>query len=151
VTRIPFPRELAELREMIRNQAETAETERLELLGQLGEMERRVRALEDQLVGGVERPGPARPATVTELVRAVVLRWFEDHRGLKITPQMLEMNLDDLPAGRGKTTVAGVCRDLVTDGLLQGGGTREGVSLLRGVYWMAPEPEADNGPPDFDG
>jgi hypothetical protein len=132
-------KELAELRDMVRrasDRAEAAEKSALEFgveaerrISQLGD---RIARLEDQLAGG------RKPPTITELTRAAVHRWFRDHPGMRLTPQILELNAgDDLPAGRGKTTVAGVCADLVRAGLLSGGAA-SGQPDSRGVYWFDP-------------
>lgn len=151
VTRLPRDarEEIAELREMVRRSTETSASEVSEALGMLAEADRRVRELEGrvarlegQLVGARKAP------TVTELTRGAVLRWFREHPGMRISPQLLEMNAgDQLPEARGKTTVAGVCADLVKAGHLQGGGTKSGVGT-HGIYWYDPaaDEHLDEGP-----
>jgi hypothetical protein len=127
-------RELAELREMIRSQ----DASHLEMMAQA---DARIRALEDQLADLLSGR-ITRPPSITELVRRAVLAWFEAHPGLKVTPALLEMNLDGkLPKGHAKTAVAGACRDLVIAGKLRSGGAgpATGPAALRGIYWLAEE------------
>jgi hypothetical protein len=134
-------RQLEELREMIRRQDES----HLEMLGQA---DGRIRALEARLDDIMSGQAP-RPPSISELVRRAVLAWFEAHPGMKITPQLLEMNLDgQLPETTGKTMVAGACRDLALAGKLDGGGPRAGDGAGRGVYWLA-EPKTE-APPEGD-
>lgn len=136
--RIPFDarREMSELRDMIRSQ----DASHLEMMAQA---DARIRMLEDQL-SDLLSGRTVRPPSVSELVRRAVLAWFEEHPGMKITPQLLEMNLDgQLPEGHGKTMVAGACRELAMAGKLNGGGPRAGEGAARGVYWLTePEPTA---------
>lgn len=144
--RIPFDarREMSELREMIRNQ----DASHLEMMAQA---DARIRVLEDQLAD-LLAGRTVRPPSISELVRRVVLAWFEAHPGMKITPQILEINLEgQLPDGHGKTMVAGACRDLVLAGKVAGGSPRSGEGAGRGVYWLAetaPEAEPDTGAQD---
>lgn len=132
VPRIPFDarREMAELRDMVRKQGDDA-------LEMLAAAERRIEALEDQLAD-IMAGRTVRPPSVSELVRRAVLAWFEAHPGMKITPQLLEMQNDiALPEGYGRTMVAGACRDLAMAAKLDGGGPRSGEGAARGVYWLA--------------
>lgn len=137
LARIPFDarREMAELREMIRSQ----DASHLEMMAQA---DARIRSLEDQLAD-IMAGRTVRPPSTSELVRRVVLAWFEEHPGMKITPQLLEMNLNgQLPEKTSKTMVAGACRELALAGKLNGGGPRVGDATGRGVYWLA-EPAAE--------
>jgi hypothetical protein len=129
-------RQLEELREMVRRQDES-------FLEMLAQQEARTRALEEQLADILSGEGPRAPS-LSELVRRAVLAWFEAHPGMKITPQLLEMNLEgQLPEKRSKAMVAAACRDLALAGKLDGGGPRSGDGAGRGVYWLAePAPES---------
>jgi hypothetical protein len=127
--------EIADLRETLRRQGDTA-------LEMLASAERRIAALEAEVAELRGRGGLNRGPSTSELVRRSVLAWFIAHPGMRITPQVLEMNLDgQLPEGYGKTMVAGGCRDLTHAGRLQGGGTKAGEAPSRGVYWY--DPDAD--------
>lgn len=127
--------EIADLRETLRRQGDTA-------LEMLASAERRIEALEAEVAQLRGRGGLNRGPSTSELVRRAVLAWFIAHPGMRITPQVLEMNLDgQLPEGYGKTMVAGGCRDLTHAGRLQGGGTKAGEAPSRGVYWY--DPDAD--------
>lgn len=125
--------ELAQLREAMQRQGDTA-------MEMLADAERRIGALEAELAA-IRSGGVARGPSTSELVRQAVLAWFVAHPGQRMTPQVLEMNLDadgGLPAGTGKTMVAGGCRDLLQAGRLQGGGAKEGSQPTRGIYWYDP-------------
>lgn len=151
VTRLPRDarEEIAELRDMVRKSTEANASEVGAALGMLAEADRRitelmgrVARLEGQLVGARKAP------SVTELTRGAVLRWFREHPMMRISPQLLEMNAgDQLPEARGKTTVAGVCADLVKAGHLCGGGTKTGAGT-HGIYWYDPaqDERLDEGP-----
>lgn len=132
--------ELAELREAMQRQGDS-------FLEMLTGYERRVEALEAELAA-IRSGGVVRGPSTSELVRQAALAWFVAHPGQRTTPQLLELQLDAdgaLPAGTGKTMVAGGCRDLLLAGRLQGGGAKEGNQPTRGVYWYDPaqDPQAE--------
>jgi hypothetical protein len=129
--------ELAELREAMQRQGDTA-------MEMLADAERRIDALEAELAA-IRTSGVTRGPSTSELVRQAVLAWFVAHPGQRMTPQVLEMNLDAdgaLPERHGKTMVAAGCRDLLLAGRLQGGGAKEGSQPTRGIYWYDPDADA---------
>lgn len=136
-----------------------------ELLGLLVEAEKRIEAQGQQILGLsqqltdivqqhdrvtrnlVERimrleEGRLMPPRVTvgQLVREAVLAFLQARPGERWTPQMIELNIKDLPEERGKTAVANACKDLATEGQLQGGGSNKKgePQTTRGIYWYEP-------------
>lgn len=133
-------RQLAELRDMVRaavdGAAELVAEQEERYSAQLADAAKRIAALEERLDNLTGGRVPIRPVSITELVRRAALAWFEAHPGVRTTPQLLEAMLgDQLPEGRGKTTLAGVCMDLAKAGEIQGGGANS-----RGIYWLEPKP-----------
>jgi hypothetical protein len=115
----------------------------------------RVRALEKAL----EDPSSAPPAppkpSKSARAREIVLAFFHQHRGMKMSPMTAEANLtEELEAldvefeplaKHGKTFVAGICRDLAQDGKLCGGGATGKranggvINSNHGLYWAPVE------------
>lgn len=122
-----------------------------ELLGMLAEAEARIRELELGAAGLLARvarleEGGVRPRTRAEVMRGVVLAFFESHRGTKWSPELVRLNLEDegrLPEDARPESVAAACKDLATAGKIQGGGSnskgKSGPSGTRGIYWLDPE------------
>lgn len=95
----------------------------------------RIMTLEE---GGAPVPAPPSPMAI---VRELVLAFFQTHRGIKMSPEVVRTNIaDQIPEGAIHTAVANACRDLSVAGKLQGGGTnskgKAGPSGTRGIYWL---------------
>jgi hypothetical protein len=135
--------EVEDTREMVR----TLESDLLGLLGQaegrLTKQESELNALREE-VAELRRRGPARPPVVSaaDRMRAIVLAYFEAHRGEYLTPQVVDFNLvksGKLPANRMKTAVATACKQLSKAGTIKGGGSNGNASdPMRGIYYMEP-------------
>lgn len=149
-------REAGELREMVRAASDTTvemlATAERELRAVKDETASTIRSLRAELaevraeVRDLRAGGPVvapKEPTKTEIVREAVLAYFLAHPGMKLTPQLIELNIgDDLPEGRGPTMVAGVCKTLATAGKISGGASRDRANRERGIYWYDPPAES---------
>lgn len=150
VTPMATRTEVQDVREMVRNSQDT-------LTGLLADAEKATSELRDEVAGlraevgelraellGLRARGIAgpRPPSKAEILRGIILAYFETIPGVKLTPALVEANCDALPEGRGVTDVAGACNDLVKAGKLAGGPQRDKSGRQRGLYWFEPMPAA---------
>jgi hypothetical protein len=139
-------KEAAELREMVRSsqdavmgmlaQAEQQITDLKAEVARLGGEVTDLRAEVTSLRTGVKPPSKA------EQVRAAVFAYFEAHPGMKLSPQLVEVNAEGtLPQGLHATAVANACKELANAGKLKGGASRDSRNRERGIYWYEPPTE----------
>jgi hypothetical protein len=144
-------REGAELRDMVRLAVEGTDA----VTAMMVEAEKRVAAVEADLAAAVARierqdreiaqlrsgGAAARPPSQAELIRNIVVDYFKSMPGVKLSPQVVDLNAPGLPEGRGATATANACKALANDGVLCGGGRREQSNREKGIYWYEPPAE----------
>jgi hypothetical protein len=107
----------------------------------LGEARDRLVARVEELERGWSGEVVRKPTSA--VVRDLALAWFENHPGIRVSPELVKLNLgDQLPADTRPEAVATACKDLATAGKISGGGTntkgKRGPTGTRGIYWFEP-------------
>lgn len=131
------------------------------LTAKIAAQDETIAALRSDLTALARSATPPKPPTVSRssITRRLVLDFFETHRGMKASPEVVRMNIEDQllaafaaelsPAEAAKgidnTFIPSACSALARAGQLQGGGQakRGPGGSTRGIYWLPADEPAD--------